>query len=94
MNVYYAVLAGSGHRADVHRHSRRKHAPKLMVGVVAADFAAPGRGKERFVLVFAELRGKLALQHEKPRALLFQRFRSVKAFQRAVQRAAVELVTN
>ena len=51
----YAVVGGRGNRNGVQIYARGQHAARLMVGMVAADFGASGRGEEAHALNRTEL---------------------------------------
>jgi hypothetical protein len=46
MNANDVISPWGNDRARIHRNRRGKHAPELMVGMVAADLAATRRGKQ------------------------------------------------
>ena len=46
MNADDVVVPLCGDRAGIHGHRRREYAPKLMIGMIAADLTTPRRGEE------------------------------------------------
>ncbi|MPM77038.1 hypothetical protein SDC9_124037 [bioreactor metagenome] len=74
MDADNIVASLCGHRARVHGHRRREHAPKLMIRMVAANLAAPRRGKQRGAVVCS----KRALKRIRQRGIFhLLRFKSV-----------------
>ena len=63
------VVRFAGERHGVHVHGRREHTAVIVIGMIAGDFGAAGRGNQFAAIGGAEMTDKVFLQRLKARKL-------------------------